>query len=1151
MRKLLTCTLAALSAVAAIANPIDENKAKAIASQYMLPGHVMNLVNTAKRAPSKARKLPASVASIAPYYVYSRGEGMGYIVVSGDDCLPEVLGYTEQGDFDESNLPPALKDMLNGYAAAIEDAQVNGTNITANKAKRRAASDRQNIAPFVKSHWHQDAPYNNICPLRSDNGARSMTGCVATAASQILYYWRKDLPATLQSTTPTYSEDGYSHASVTVSIPKGTPLYLDLLQDSYNGAPAEYNEAVATFCYAVGTASRLEYSIEGGTATSGHIEDIPNAFKNYFGMNGGWVAYRTAYSQDAWTKLIYDELQNGRPVMYTGVHPSNGGHAVFIHGYQASTDKFYFNFGWGGQGDGYWTTTLEDGMNGFNEYQSALIGAFPKKWNLNTSISAPSHVYANIDNQFRVTIENNSTLDFSGLYVFAASNTNKPTDITKAKSSNDDVIPVGEKKSVMLYAKPTSVRTWYITVTDVSLNILAQIPVEVEKAEPKLKVVSVDVNGTNEIVEAEGRKFTKIYNTKATVSVNVENSSDVAFGGTAKLDLYSSDNGKTFELVKSISKANSVVEPNGMSSVVFNNVSGLENGKLYYVKVSEAWGSSSDETPIDGSSAVNELGFTVGGACDLAAESFENGLLTLTGHWDFSQFATLVARTSYKTAMSYDLTKVEGMTDAISVDVAFPNPNALVYVNKKVMAPNFVCGNEVCSDLNLTAGYEFTPKSDLVVKGNLSFDMDIVPNSWTMLTVPFDVNVPYGVVARQIDSHRTTSSGISNSTTDVKKMEGGKSYMVITSSMESQKLTHACKEGETVKVLSSPLTNVDPAFIGTFTTALTPEGAKIVKDFEEDKQYFMNTLEGTTVEPFRGYFFDEAMIKSTTNFRAYSNITLDPAYLTLGKAIQHLYDAKQEYADVVTPEANRIMNDSIASAEDLFSSQSLDASTAIKKAANAYEAWIDDYKSMIGNAGNIEIDFTSSIVNPSFELTSTIAKGWTAETSADVKIRSNSSLVYMTVHGDGNNFVSNATGSKLSQEIEGLAEGYYRLKAKVGAPLENADINVFAGDKEVKVTSHPFGKHYLNEAVVDSVLVKEGEKLVIGVKSSDAYNVDDFTLTFIGNYFDPLEIEDIAVDCEKCTEDKNGIYTIQGVKIDEITAPGVYVVNGKKVSRMK
>ena len=92
MKKLFALTVAMLSMIGMSANPITPEKALQIAQEYMVPGHTMTMQTQAK-----SRR--ASAVS-APYYVISRGENQGYVIVAGDDCMPEILGYTEQGDFD-------------------------------------------------------------------------------------------------------------------------------------------------------------------------------------------------------------------------------------------------------------------------------------------------------------------------------------------------------------------------------------------------------------------------------------------------------------------------------------------------------------------------------------------------------------------------------------------------------------------------------------------------------------------------------------------------------------------------------------------------------------------------------------------------------------------------------------------------------------------------------------------------------------------------------------------------------------------------------------------------------------------------------------------------------------------------------------------
>lgn len=60
---------------------------------------------------------------IQPYYVFSRGIGRGYVIVSGDDSTAPIFGYTERGDFDEKQLPLQLKGMLQTFAGKVTKIQ--------------------------------------------------------------------------------------------------------------------------------------------------------------------------------------------------------------------------------------------------------------------------------------------------------------------------------------------------------------------------------------------------------------------------------------------------------------------------------------------------------------------------------------------------------------------------------------------------------------------------------------------------------------------------------------------------------------------------------------------------------------------------------------------------------------------------------------------------------------------------------------------------------------------------------------------------------------------------------------------------------------------------------------------------------------------
>ena len=934
MKKLFTLLTFAVAGLTASADPIDAERAKQIAADFLQQDSPLTLVKQAQRHEAKARSLSAETAATAPFYIYSRGAGKGYIIIAGDDCMPIVLGYTEQGDFDENNVPEALQDMFDAWTLMVEDAQATGTNAPKQEAKsRRAAADRSNITALMTSHWHQDSPYNDRCPYLKGTKNRAVVGCVATAASQILYYWRKDLPATLQGTTPTYS---YGDAPVTESVAKGTEMRWDLMRDTYWGnESAASKAAVAEFCFATGAATWLTY----GSSTSGNIENVPYTYSHYYGMNGGTVHYRSSYSQESWVQLLYKELLAGRPVMYTGVHPDQGGHAVVVHGYKKTdgtkSDLFYFNFGWGGMNDGYYTVDTKDGMNGFNDYQSALIGAYPKHWNMDVTINPPATVYAQRTNNFEITIQNNSTLTQSGFYLFASTTKGNPTALKDAKSSDTEtVIPKGETATLTLSCKPTNTKKLYVTLTDANLNVLQQIEVTPEVAAAELLLLDIAANSSADADTLDGIAYSKFYSDRASITIDMLNASSIDYEGTARIDIFVLDE-STGEWSRCGSKsASNILLPAHQTTAVTIGVSSTSNcpinaGKYYFAEVSNPWSSIVSKDSISLDQAKNTRAyFIVTGKSELEIVDFKDNILVLKGHWDKSTFETFVKRSAYSTALNYDLTAVESFADNFDPSV-FPSPNALVYApeHQTYSTANVLSGTRVCPDLRLLAGYDFRPLDDFSA-WNATLRIGSEVGVWYLVTVPFSAYVPDGIIARRVDSHRT-SGFTTKSMTDVDTLKAGCTYMVMSSSLNNMNLV-SIPGAKSVHVAKAPAENPDTAIVGTYVATSTPAKAQLLNT--EEKQYFVPVEEGTIVEGLRGYFYD---VKTTKTFRAYPSILIDPAYVNLAKDIQQAYEILEEYSDSVTQKAYDAYADSIHAAEYEFSHR---AGTSLTTATliNAY-----------------------------------------------------------------------------------------------------------------------------------------------------------------------------------------------------------------------
>ena len=1087
-RILLSIISMACMTTVCIADPITPDKAAQLAAKYMTDkANQPKLVKAGKHKSSI--RIKKTQQECAPYYIYSRGENQGFVIVSGDDALPEVLGYTNGGNFDEANMPPFLEWYLDYYGSAAEAAQAAGAPRMA-APSMAAAAGRVDISPLIQTHWHQTGPYNDKCPTRKDGGGRCLTGCVATAASQVLYYWHKDLTDETLAGTGSYIYGDQMNA--TTAFPKGTKIKWDLMRPQYAGSePAEYKDAVATLLAVVGGGAGLTY----GSSTAGHNDNCRAVFSNIFGINGGkennkdWGEEYNNYSDDAWSTLLYNELINSRPILYSGCNSKGEGHAVVVDGYQASTGYFHFNLGWGDPNtwDGYFTVARgkSPAWQGYNaSWQECVTGVYPKKTRLEAELKFKSNFYFNRNNPVSVEVKNKGTLDYKGIYVFVNTTGAKPARLTDAKASNTDFVFANDQQaySIDLDVKPTTVGKCYIIVTDASLNVLAKVVKESILPESKLYLKSMSVYSSTDSEQHAGETYNVLYNTKATANIVFEDKSGMGYEGTPRLAIYeSTDNGATFNYIgyKSAKLSVPANAATTLSIAITSTTScPIAVGNLYYgVFVNPITGTKTEDY-INMSEATDTIVRFVLKDNDMAVESFENGVLKLTGMWDYNAFSTLARKSAYKTATAYDLTSVTKIDEIVPLE---SNPNMLFYVaaDSKAHGPNIV-KDGTCEQLVLTVGHDFVPQSSMKAV-DACVNLGFVPSKWCIFTAPCDLDVPDGIIARQVDSH--ISSGISGKTTDVKQLKAGCTYLVMTTSATNQVLY-----GHNVDVAVAPGGNPDEVMVGTFVNAEIPEGAFIPNDAEP--QYFDPVAKGETVKALGGYFYASNVKKS---FRAYSQLASDPTFLNLSKNINSAHQIHDEYAAYVTPDVLRNFEVLIDSAEMVFSDRTTYGVEHARRFYNALDDAMTEFSSVAYNP-YAEWDCTSMIVNPSFELGTT--RGWT--TTGRVVRADN--LTYKSVDADGQYCMycckTDSTADELSQTITGLRPGVYRLSAMVGT-TDGHSVTIFAGDSTATAGAHKLGVHYLSKVSIEDIEVGQDGELTLGVKAGFFYKVDDFRLVLV------------------------------------------------------
>ena len=360
MKKLFLLTVCFLVTTLLMAAPVTVEQARQKAAEFL------SATGGSHRAPAQIvaqqTVLNAVDAKGQPYlYAFNVGSDNGFVIVSGDDRFRDVLGYSASGTFSNQDMPEHMKAWLQGYVDEMKyydsigyQPSAEASTSTSNRAIKQA------IAPMLTTKWDQGEPYYNKCPEYLD-GYQSVTGCVATAMAQVVYYTVKHSGkqlSTLKADIPGYSIniknygawdiEGISRSSVSFDWDNMLNVY------SRGGYTNTQANAVATLMVCCGKSVQMQYS---SGSSGANTADVANALVKYFGFDSTAKSLsRDDYSYAQWVDLIYAELAAERPVQYGG-QSSGGGHSFVIDGYDGD-EMFHVNWGWSGEPDSYYVLSV-------------------------------------------------------------------------------------------------------------------------------------------------------------------------------------------------------------------------------------------------------------------------------------------------------------------------------------------------------------------------------------------------------------------------------------------------------------------------------------------------------------------------------------------------------------------------------------------------------------------------------------------------------------------------------------------------------------------------------------------------------------------------------------------------------------------------
>ena len=310
------------------------------------------------------------------FYVFAFKSG-GFVIVAADDASIPILGYSVENLFPTDISCSAVKEWLDNYSLQIKQIVKEGLSNQKTKAIWKAMLNgnfpkpTKDVNPLLTTTWWQGCYYNELCPDEPQATAycyHAVTGCVATSMAQIMKYHN----------FPPQGVGSHSYPHPVYGVQS-----VDFGNTAYDWAAmpdnvTEENLPVATIMYHSGVAVNMKYGYPGSPYMDGSgsiFEIVPCALVDYFTYDPGIeLLYQSDFPDtDEWKYILRNDLDNQLPINYGSLE-----HSFVCDGYSMSDETFHFNWGWGGNYDGYYTIDELNpaGLN-FNHRNIAIVHIQP------------------------------------------------------------------------------------------------------------------------------------------------------------------------------------------------------------------------------------------------------------------------------------------------------------------------------------------------------------------------------------------------------------------------------------------------------------------------------------------------------------------------------------------------------------------------------------------------------------------------------------------------------------------------------------------------------------------------------------------------------------------------------------------------------
>jgi len=290
------------------------------------------------------------------YYVV-QFEPEGWALISADDRVQPLIGYSDKGLFQKEEAPDAALFWLEKRAKEIQVIKsLKGLKRDLNWEAHSLRSDNKEniIKPLIKVNWNQNGAYAKYCPI-DKKGKRTLVGCAAVAMAQMMSVYQ--YPKAPKGNA-VYWKPGET-LTTWITLKNEKPYDWEKIMSG-----ADNKDEVARLLYHCGVAVRMKY---GADVSNANMSDIREGLIHNFSYRHDSIKYYEmrkseqlspnsvityTIPDEEWSCIILNELKQGRPIIH------NLGtllfHAVNVDGFDG-VNAFHLNYGWGGASNGYYT----------------------------------------------------------------------------------------------------------------------------------------------------------------------------------------------------------------------------------------------------------------------------------------------------------------------------------------------------------------------------------------------------------------------------------------------------------------------------------------------------------------------------------------------------------------------------------------------------------------------------------------------------------------------------------------------------------------------------------------------------------------------------------------------------------------------------